>query len=308
MRMLSVIRVFNISLILAAVFMTVSCSVSKYAVNPQYPVVDSSIRYTGILEECMHDCSVEGPLQRRMYVYLPQDYHENNERYPVLYLLHGARGNELSWIHKGNILHNIDSLISSSKMKETIVVFPNVNQYKNERDFGKSRLKGAIESFFETDGIVEAAFMKDVVSVIDSQYRTVPDKEHRAIAGLSIGAMQSMYISANAPESFDYIGLFSSMVHPVLRKSEYSSFYKRLKRKMEVQFTDPPELYYIMIGKTDFYYPRMMSFSRYLERNGYPYEILLTKGGHQWYNWEEFANIFMQKLWKDSLSLSGFEP
>lgn len=307
MRMLSVIRVFNISLILAAVFMTVSCSVSKYAVNPQYPVIDSSIRYTGILEECMHDCSVEGPLQRRMYVYLPQDYHENNERYPVLYLLHGARGNELSWIHKGNILHNIDSLISSSKMKETIVVFPNVNQYKNERDFGKSRLKGAIESFFETDGIVEAAFMKDVVSVIDSQYRTVPDKEHRAIAGLSIGAMQSMYISANAPESFDYIGLFSSMVHPVLRKSEYSSFYKRLKRKMEVQFTDPPELYYIMVGKTDFYYPRMMSFSRYLERNGYPYEILLTKGGHQWYNWEEFANIFMQKLWKDSLSLSGFE-
>ena len=305
--MLSVIRVFNISLILAAVFMTVSCSVSKYAVNPQYPVVDSSIRYTGILEECMHDCSVEGPLQRRMYVYLPQDYHENNERYPVLYLLHGARGNELSWIHKGNILHNIDSLISSSKMKETIVVFPNVNQYKNERDFGKSRLKGAIESFFETDGIVEAAFMKDVVSVIDSQYRTVPDKEHRAIAGLSIGAMQSMYISANAPESFDYIGLFSSMVHPVLRKSEYSSFYKRLKRKMEVQFTDPPELYYIMVGKTDFYYPRMMSFSRYLERNGYPYEILLTKGGHQWYNWEEFANIFMQKLWKDSLSLSGSE-
>ena len=305
--MLSVIRVFNISFILAAVFMTVSCSVSKYAVNPQYPVIDSSIRYTGILEECMHDCSVEGPLQRRMYVYLPQDYHENNERYPVLYLLHGARGNELSWIHKGNILHNIDSLISSSKMKETIVVFPNVNQYKNERDFGKSRLKGAIESFFETDGIVEAAFMKDVVSVIDSQYRTIPDKEHRAIAGLSIGAMQSMYISANAPESFDYIGLFSSMVHPVLRKSEYSSFYKRLKRKMEVQFTDPPELYYIMVGKTDFYYPRMMSFSRYLERNGYPYEILLTKGGHQWYNWEEFANIFMQKLWKDSLSLSGFE-
>lgn len=305
--MLSVIRVFNISFILAAVFMTVSCSVSKYAVNPQYPVIDSSIRYTGILEECMHDCSVEGPLQRRMYVYLPHDYHENNERYPVLYLLHGARGNELSWIHKGNILHNIDSLISSSKMKETIVVFPNVNQYKNERDFGKSRLKGAIESFFETDGIVEAAFMKDVVSVIDSQYRTVPDKEHRAIAGLSIGAMQSMYISANAPESFDYIGLFSSMVHPVLRKSEYSSFYKRLKRKMEVQFTDPPELYYIMVGKTDFYYPRMMSFSRYLERNGYPYEILLTKGGHQWYNWEEFANIFMQKLWKDSLSLSGLE-
>lgn len=292
-------RTFKAVIFLAIVFVTSSCSAYRYAVNPQYPVIDDSIGYEGILEECMHDCSVAGPERRRMYVYLPKDYYNNDDRFPVLYMLHGARGNELSWIHKGNILHNIDSLTASSEMKETIVVFPNVNQYKNERDFGKSRLKGAIESFFETDGMVETAFMKDVVSVIDSLYRTVPDKEHRAIAGLSIGAMQSMHISANAPDSFDYIGLFSSMVHPVLRKSEHSSFYKRLKRKMEVQFTDPPELYYIMVGKADFYYPRMKSFSRYLERNGYPYEILLTKGGHQWYNWEEFANIFMQRLWKN---------
>lgn len=233
-----------------------------------------------------------------MFVYLPEDYYQNTDRLPVLYLLHGARGNELSWIQKGNILHNIDSLIASSKMKETIVVFPNVNQYKSEKDYGKSRLKGAIESFFETDGVVEAAFMNDVVKTVDSLYRTIPDHFHRAIAGLSIGAMQSMYISANSPESFDYVGLFSSMVHPVLRKSEHSSFYKNLKKKMDRQFMNEKVRYYIMIGKTDFYYPRMKSFRKYLDRKGYSYNLYVTQGGHQWYNWEEYANMFMQEIWE----------
>lgn len=275
-----------------------SCGASKYAMNTSYPIINPGVKYDGILEECVHECSLDGPKQRRMFVYLPADYYESQKCYPVFYLLHGARGNELSWITKGNLLHNIDSLTSSSKMKETIVVLPNVNQYNDERDFGKSRLKGAIESFFETDGIVEAAFMNDVVATVDSTYRTIPNKEHRAIAGLSIGAMQSIYISANAPESFGYVGLFSSMVHPVLRKSEHSSFYKGLKSKLAVQFAEPPELYSIMIGKTDIYYPRMKSYSKYLNKMGYPFEMHITNGGHQWYNWEEFANIFMQKLWK----------
>lgn len=278
------------------ILLAVSCGVSKYAVNQQYPALDSKMKYDGILEECFHDCSVEGPDKRRMMVYLPKDYYQNNDRFPVIYLLHGARGNELSWIEKAGILQNIDSLTASAKMKETIVVFPNVNQYKSEKDFGKSRLKGAIESFFETDGVVEAAFMNDVVGTIDSVYRTIPDRSHRAIAGLSIGAMQSMYISANSPESFGYVGLFSSMVHPVLRKSEHSSFYKDLKKKMELQFRNPPTLYWIMIGKTDIYYPRMVSFKKYLDKKGYHSDMYVTNGGHQWYNWEEYANMFMRKI------------
>lgn len=282
--------------ILLVMAVATSCGVSKYAVNDRYPAVDAGIRYEGILEECMHDCSVEGPQQRRMLVYLPKDYYDSDERYPALYLLHGARGNELSWIEKGDVLHNIDSLSSGVKMKKMIVILPNVNQYNDDRDFGKSRLKGAVESLFETDGRVEAAFVNDVVGTVDSLYRTIPDKEHRAIAGLSIGAMQAMHISANAPDTFGYVGMFSAMVHPVLRKSECSSFYKGFKDKLEMQFASPPELYFIMIGKTDFYYPRIKSYARYLDRSGYPYEKYITGGGHQWYNWEEFANIFMQRL------------
>ena len=282
--------------LIAVISVTASCGISRYAANSEFPQIDADMKYNGILEECMYDSSTEGPVQRRMFVYLPKDYYETDEKYPTLYLLHGARGNELSWIVKGNILSHIDSLVSDGKMKKSIVVFPNMNQYNDDKDFGKSRLKGAMESLFETDGKVESAFVKDVVTTVDSVYRTIPDKEHRAIAGLSIGAMQSMHISANSPDTFGYIGLFSSMIHPVLRKSDSSVFYKKFRSKLKSQFSPPPRLYAIMIGKRDFYYTRMKSFTRYLRRSGYPYEIFITKGGHQWNNWKIFADIFMQKL------------
>lgn len=284
-----------VAVLLIAMLMT-ACATNRHVANVEYPQLSTNLEYDGILEECTYRCSVEELTERRMLVYLPREYYKSNESYPVLYLLHGARGNELSWIENGNLLHNIDSLTSAKRMREMIVVLPNVNQYDDDRDYGKSRIKGAVESLFETDGMVEAAFINDVVGTIDSLYRTLPDKQHRAIAGLSIGAMQAMHISANAPDMFGYVGAFSAMVHPVLRRSECSAFYKDLKDKQKIQFATPPLLYCIMIGRCDFYYLRMRCYARYLDKRGYPYELSTFHGGHQWYNWTEFANIFMQRL------------
>lgn len=100
------------------------------------------------------------------------------------------------------------------------------NPHKDDKDYGKSRIKGAVESFFELDGMVEYSFIDDVVHEIDNSYRTINNKNARAIGGLSIGAVQAMHITANYPEYFGYIGLYSSMVHPVLRHSEHSSIGK----------------------------------------------------------------------------------
>lgn len=273
-----------------------ACATHNHVAIGEYPPPSTVGEYDGILEERLYQCSTDGPTERRMFVYLPEEYYESDASYPVLYLLHGARGNELSWIEKGNLLHNIDSLTTNGLMCKMIVVLPNVNQYDDDSDCRKSRIKGAVESFFETDGMVEAAFVNDVVGAVDSLYRTLPDKEHRAIAGLSIGAMQAMHISANAPDMFGYVGVFSAMVHPVLRKSECSAFYKGFKDKLEMQFATPPTLYSIMIGRRDFYYLRMRCYVRYLERHDYPYVFTTAAGGHQWENWSEFANTFMQQL------------
>lgn len=288
----------RLALIGAVIVSLCSCSATRYAANASYPQISKELSHEGILEECFYKCSVDGPSERRMYVYLPSEYYDTTARYPVYYLLHGARGNELSWIEKGDLLHNIDSLTSSGMMRKTIVVLPNVAQYNNDRDYGKSRLKGAIESFFENDGKVEYSFIKDVVNKIDSTYRTVPQKSHRAIGGLSLGALQSIHISATHHDMFDYVGLFSPMVQPFIKYSKYSSFYSKLKRRQAVQFDTAPKLYWIMIGKTDFFYPRMNSYSRYLHRHGYGHEYYVSSGGHQWYNWEEYNNMFMKELWK----------
>ena len=275
-----------------------ACSTSRSTVAIDYPKVDSGYNYQGILEEQIYKCSVEGPKERRMFVYLPQDYYSNTDSYPVFYLLHGARGNETSWMSKGDLLQNIDSLTTNGLMKECIVVLPNTNQHNDDEDYGKSRIKGAVESFFENDGRVEYSFVNDVVKKIDTTYRTIPEKGSRAIAGLSIGALQSLHISANHPDTFGYIGLFSPMVHPFIIPSEHSSFFKELKKKQKIQFATPPELYWIMIGKTDFFYPRINCYHKQLKRKGYKHEYLATPSGHQWYNWEEYCIMFMKRLWK----------
>lgn len=281
-----------------AALLLCSCSASRHATVTQYPTIENGYSPKGILEERLYACSVDGPSERRMLVYLPAEYYDTTACYPVFYLLHGAQGNETSWIIKGDLLQNIDSLTAHGLMEPSIVVLPNTNQHNNDRDYGKSRIKGALEAFFENDGMVEYAFVSDVVDKVDHTYRTIPEKHGRAIGGLSIGALQSIHITANHPDMFDYVGLFSPMVHPVPHPSAHCTFYRKLKKKHKTQFATAPELYWVMIGKTDFFYPRMQAYHRYLERNGYKHEYLTTPGGHQWYNWEEYCNLFMQRLWR----------
>ena len=285
-----------------ALLLLCSCTVSRHAVVAEYPTIDANYRHQGILEEHLYPCTVDGPRERRMLVYLPAEYYDTTACYPVFYLLHGAQGNETSWINKGNLLYHIDSLTTHGLMEPSIVVVPNTNQYRSDRDYGKSRIKGALEAFFENDGMVEYAFVNDVVSEVDRTYRTIPEKSARAIGGLSIGALQSIHISANHPDMFDYIGLFSPMVHPVPRPSVHCTFYRQLKQKHKIQFATAPELFWVMIGKTDFFYPRMQAYHHYLERHHYKHQYLTTPGGHQWYNWEAYCSLFMQHLWRTTSS------
>ena len=137
-----------------------SCSISRHATVAEYPMIKDGYSHKGILEECIYECSVKGPRERRMLVYLPAEYYDTTECYPVFYLLHGAQGNEISWINKGDLLQNIDSLITHGLMERSIVVLPNMNQHNSDRDYRKSRIKGALEAFFENNGITKWKFLK----------------------------------------------------------------------------------------------------------------------------------------------------
>lgn len=268
-------------------------SVSYYYAGP--PVEESGYVPQGKVVEAWYHCSVKGPTERRMIVYLPADYDESDKSYPVIYLLHGARGHETVWIQRGQMFQTTDSIYNRGQAVQAIVVMPNVNQYNDDKDFENSRYKDAMESLYEIDGTVESAFVHDVVGYVDSHFRTIPDKAHRAICGLSVGALQSIYISADSPQTFDYVGLFSPFWKVITKPSRHSLFYSGIKKKWKTQFVPtPPKGYYVMTSTGDFFYLHVQNLRRYFDRHGYPYTYICTEGGHEWYNWTYYYGYLLE--------------
>ena len=282
-----------------------SCGVFRNRQSPAYRAGDPSAligdyRPQGALMTLRYPCSVPGPSMRRMVVYLPAEYGTTEIRYPVAYLLHGARGYETSWIRKGEIIQLTDSLILSGRVRPFILVMPNVNQYDDDADFDGSRYKDAAESLLEVDGTVETAFVHDVVDFVDRNFRTLPDKAHRAVAGLSIGALQSIYLSANHPDRFDYVGVFSPLTWTLYKCSPYKRFYDKTDEKLAAQFaSDPPRGYYIMTGKADYIHFAAAGLHQKLEKKGYPHFYVLSGGSHEWYNWKDYYVYLMEHAFRN---------
>lgn len=266
--------------------------------NPSPREMIQGKKVDGILEERFYKTSVKGPSQRRMLVYLPADYYNSgSKRYPVVYLLHGARGNETAWIHQGEMISTVDSLTRIGRLAASIIVCVNCNQYDTEEQGLNSTFKSLIKAISSVDGAFESSFMRDVVAYVDKEFRTLADKQHRAIAGLSLGSLQSAYITATWPDSFDYVGLFSPIFRTNIKKSEYSGFYNRknFKQNLKVQFSPEyrPKRYSLMIGTMDLYYRHSEYESVNLAASGYQHDYIVTGGRHDWPNWIAYLKIFL---------------
>ena len=237
-----------------------------------------------------------------MIVYLPKDYYSSTERYPVFYLLHGARGYETAWIRFGQVYHTTDSLWREGLAQKCIVVMPNVNQYDDDQDYNNARFKDAYESILEVDGMVESAFVHDVVAFVDSVYRTVPDRAHRAVAGLSIGGYQSIFFGANFPQVFGYIGAMSPYMwgwgKPCYTRRH---FYWWLYPKLKQQFRDyPPYGYYLYASQWDMMRPSTVLLHKRMRNRGYPHSYEQYPGSHDWpQGWAQEYKDMLQKVFKN---------
>jgi enterochelin esterase family protein len=253
----------------------------------------------GTLAKVWYPAPKLGMEQRRMTVYTPAGYEDNpTRRYPVLYLLHGAGGDENAWSELGRAQHILDNLIAQGKAEPMIVVMPNGNgaQKAVPGEYENSMYKPSFMNPRTMEGSIEVAF-PDLVNWIDSHYRTLADKQHRAIAGLSMGGFHSLYISANNPQMFGYVGLFSAAVSRQ-GQGENGFIYQDLDRKLSEQFSPAPYLYYIAIGRTDFLYKDNVDFRQRLDAKGYKYKYVETDGGHIWKNWRIYLNQFVPQLFK----------
>ena len=236
-------------------------------------------------------------MSRRLTVYTPAGYEKGDRRYPVFYLLHGMGGDENAWSELGRAAQILDNLIAQGKAEPMIVVMPNGNASQEAAPGETSAgLKAPTTQLPKTmDGSFEMAF-PEIVKFIDSNYRTIPDKKARAIAGLSMGGFHSLHISKEYPDLFDYIGLFSAAILP--GQNIKSPVYSDFESKLKTQFKKKPALYYIAIGNKDFLYDANRQYRAMLDREGFPYEYFETGDGHIWKNWRIYLTEFTPKLFK----------
>jgi enterochelin esterase-like enzyme len=168
----------------------------------------------GQVREVWYDSKVTGTW-RHALVYLPPDYDaQTKTRYPVLYLQHGGGEDETGWIRQAQANFILDNLLAEKKCKPMIVVMAygyarragEVPPDLTGKPFGSPEMMKAFQD-------MAAAFEDDVtqalIPFIDKTFRTLPDRDHRAMAGLSMGGMQTFQITLDHLELFSYIGGFS---------------------------------------------------------------------------------------------------
>ncbi len=239
---------------------------------------------------------------RRMNIYLPPTYGKTDEKFPVFYLLHGSGGDENAWVELGNIARIMDNLIAEGKCKPMIVVIPNGNFGKQAaagETYENLDYKPMMTNFLPhyKDGSYETAF-PEIVNYVDATFNTIADKAHRAIAGLSMGGMHTLMISANYPDLFDYVGLYSAGVNFTGIDMEGIPAYANLDAKLAAQAKKGVKCYWIAIGKDDFLYDHNQALMKRMDKDGLKYIYHESTRGHLWSNWRQYSLEFIPRLFK----------
>jgi len=244
-------------------------------------------------------------MKRRLTVYTPAGY-DKGKRYPVLYLLHGAGGDEDAWTTLGRAAQIMDNLIAAGKAKPMVVVMPNGNM--NAQAAAGEWSKGLYKPSF-TQHVADPAptvsmeeSFPDIQKFVESHYKVYKDRQHRAIAGLSMGGGHTYAISKEYPGNFDYIGLFSAAILYGINANFMNVNLQSLQadetlaRQIEALKKANPKLYWIGIGNTDFLYNINKDYRTYLDGKDFKYEYYENDGGHIWRNWRIYLSIFAQRL------------
>ncbi|ADB37457.1 alpha/beta hydrolase-fold protein [Spirosoma linguale] len=231
---------------------------------------------------------------RKALVYTPPGYNKKT-KYPVLYLLHGIGGDEKEWLNGGKPQVILDNLYAENKLEPMIVVMPNGRAMKDDRAVGNVFEKDKVEAFatFEKD------LLTDLIPFIEKKYPTLTDREHRAIAGLSMGGGQSLNFGLGNLDRFAWVGGFSSAPN-TKRPEELVPNPADAKQKLK--------LLWISCGDAD----GLISFSKrthdYLYQNSVPHIYYVEPGGHDFKVWKNGLYMFSQFLFKpvDVASLTKY--
>jgi len=160
---------------------------------------------------------------RRIYIYTPPEYDQNkSKRYPVLYLQHGMGENETGWGNQGRTNLIMDNLIAEGKALPFIIVMENSSVNLGGAPRGPMSGRNVVGQF-------ERILFDDLIPYVESNFRVIPDQAHRAMAGLSMGGMQTHSIVVANPDKFSYVGMFSSGTFSPTEIKDIDTFKKQVK-------------------------------------------------------------------------------
>lgn len=219
---------------------------------------------------------------RRMQVYTPPGYMAD-QRYPVLYLLHGIGGDETEWqrFAQPNVI--LDNLIAEGRAVPMIVVMPNGRAQPNDRAEGDVFAAAPAFANFERD------LLDDVIPTIESRYGTLADREHQALAGLSMGGGQSLNFGLGHLDTFAWVGGFSSAPNtkpPAQLVPDPNLATERLK------------LLFLSCGNQDGLIRISQGVHAYLKESGVPHIWHVDGNGHDPKHWRNSLYHFAQKLFQ----------
>jgi enterochelin esterase family protein len=237
---------------------------------------------------------------RRMHVYTPPGYSSGSDKYPVLYLIHGGGDNDACWTSIGRANFILDNLLAGRKNRPMIVVMPDGSTARAPnapifRPGGRGGPEaGMIGDLFGED------LIKDIIPYVDSNFRTLATRENRALAGLSMGGLQTLWFGLPNFDRFAWFGVFSSgqspAGNPELEKVAAPFFANPEKTNQAVR------LLWISYGKTDIANANSKNLIGLLDRHGIRHQSQETPGGHTWINWRAYLNQFAPLLFTSDKS------
>lgn len=238
---------------------------------------------------------------RRMFVYTPPGYEQGKEKYPVLYLLHGGGGDEEGWISRGRANYIIDNLIAAGKAVPMIVVITNGNPDAVAAPLDRPLQQSAKDISGiagMASGRFEESLVKDVLPYIEKNFRVIPDADHRALAGFSMGGYQTQNISNNNPGMFNYIGVMSMGLFSAFGNNNAGYNREKHLAQLKALKNSNPKLYWIGIGKDDFLYRTVTSLRSLYDEIGFKYTYRETEGNHTWKEWRQYLTELAPKFFK----------
>lgn len=228
---------------------------------------------------------------RQMYIYTPPGYDSNiNHKYPVLYILHGGGEDERGWAMQGKTNLILDNLIAAGKARPMLVVMPDANIGMG--GFHANGIESSLKMF-------ESEMKRSIIPFVEHNYRALSDANDRALAGLSLGGLHTLYTGINNTDIFSYLGVFSSgWILPMQEK--FANVQYDFTKTNADKINNNLKLFWISEGgKDDIAYKNGQIMLDKFDELRIRHTYSEYPGGHTWPVWRNNLYNFAPLLFKE---------